>query len=495
MIGVKSMGFLKQMASNSIMDFLIGLALLAMFDPNGDFLMSLIDMLVNIFGWLINAFISLIPKMVNLLLVVGPKIAAAIGKAIWALLTIMAKSLKESIVAIFNNPSGSNILGLILKLMFFGAILAKIFMPLIGIGMKAFSLFSTVYKAFGSLFGILKSAIGFIWSILTKIFFVIKLVASVIGWPITIVLLLIGLFVLLWNYSESFRNFIKKNILPVISSIWEGIKIGLDYLAEGFSWLWENVLSPMVDAMIAIFSFLWNYIWKPIGMALIAVFGFIWDNVLKPMFKGMWTLTKILYKAWVAVFDGFKSAISGLMSAGRAVIDFFANFSPGKLIGNIGDMILGAFRSAVSGISGLFNDMIQSLLKLLPKRLGGNSSAQVAAQESAMNKLQEITGRRVTKGDAQTLFETMAKSKDAADFAKSDIAKQLGADKNAELMKFLSTMADKVRGGDVQDNDENFNMLAEVFSKVGKDLKQELAKGDQASPLTEMKPLKPSKKD
>jgi hypothetical protein len=213
------------------------------------------------------------------------------------------------------------------------------------------------------------------------------------------------------------------------------------------------------------------------------------------MFKGMWTLTKILYKAWVAVFDGFKSAISGLMSAGRAVIDFFANFSPGKLIGNIGDMILGAFRSAVSGISGLFNDMIQSLLKLLPKRLGGNSSAQVAAQESAMNKLQEITGRRVTKGDAQTLFETMAKSKDAADFAKSDIAKQLGADKNAELMKFLSTMADKVRGGDVQDNDENFNMLAEVFSKVGKDLKQELAKGDQASPLTEMKPLKPSKKD
>lgn len=158
-------------------------------------------------------------------------------------------------------------------------------------------------------------------------------------------------------------------------------------------------------------------------------------------------------------------------------------------------MILGAFRSAVSGISGLFNDMIQSLLKLLPKRLGGNSSAQVAAQESAMNKLQEITGRRVTKGDAQTLFETMAKSKDAADFAKSDIAKQLGADKNAELMKFLSTMADKVRGGDVQDNDENFNMLAEVFSKVGKDLKQELAKGDQASPLTEMKPLKPSKKD
>ena len=104
----------KKLASSGLMSFLVGLALLSMFDPEGTFIISLIDMLTNLFLMLINIFISLIPKMINFLMVAVPKIAKALGEAFLKILSVMFKSLGES----------NSFLEFVLKLVFFGAIIA-----------------------------------------------------------------------------------------------------------------------------------------------------------------------------------------------------------------------------------------------------------------------------------------------------------------------------------------------------------------------------------
>lgn len=422
MVGIKSMGFLKQMASDSIINFLIGLALLAMFDPSGSFLMSLIDMLLGVFMWLMNTFLALLPKIINLLIVVGPKIAAAIGKAIWALLQFMAKSLWQSIKAIFENPSGTNILGLILKIFLFGAILGKIMGPILGIATKVWSIFSSVFSMVGSIFGVVgkifnfvgpifsrifslvgtiaSKLFGFLFPILSKIFGVIlpllgkalMLIFSPIGLIILGIGLLVGLFILLYKKSEAFRNFVDNVLLPIIYEIWEVMK-------SVFGWLWDSVLKPM-------------------GEALIAVFGFLWNNVLKPIFQGIWFMTKLLFKAWSAVFGWFKKAIMSIIDAGKAVLDWFANFSIKKVfegIGNIGKVI---WDSITSGLSGL-RDWFAEIWEWLKGKVGmGKSKEALEVIRGEVQALEKVGLKGVSDELAEDFFAKLQRRNLNADSVK-----------------------------------------------------------------------------
>lgn len=112
---------------------------------------------------------------------------------------------------------------------------------------------------------------GFIlvWRTLNFVF-----AASPIGFIITAVVLLIGIFVLLWLKCDWFRNFWKM--------MWDGI-------VAGVMWAWEKGIKPYLMFMIAY--------WKMVGNGAL----WLWRNAIKPAFDGIVIAGKFLFAVLAAV--------------------------------------------------------------------------------------------------------------------------------------------------------------------------------------------------
>ena len=245
------------------------------------------------------------------------------------------------------------------------------------------------------------------------------LMANPIGLIVAAIAGLIAAFVILWNKSETFRNFwiglwekIKETVAPVFekikevftkiweviqpiieqikaflgnafteikdmfSSAWEAIKAIWNVVAPYFSAIWEsikNIFSVVKTVLSGFFSAAWEAV-KTVWNVVTGYFKMIWDNikaifsvvtnVFRGNFSGAWEAVKSI---WNNVTGYFQSVWENIKNVFSSVISFFKNsFSSAwevvkqvfSNVGNFFDGVWNTIKNKFSAIGTAIGDAI-----------------------------------------------------------------------------------------------------------------------------------------
>lgn len=243
--------------------------------------------------------------------------------------------------------------------------------------------------------------------------------------PITLVVIaiaaLVAAFVVLWNKSESFRNFwinLWDNVKAVASMAWEAItgffsaawdtiKAVWDVVLGYFQTLWAGIqttFSVVSEVLSGFFSAAWNAI-KAIWDFVVGYYQGIWDgikavfsvvsSVLTEFFSAAWNGIKGIWDAVSGYFSGIwesvKSVFSGVESwfqsifsaAWTAVQGVFSNFGSffqglwdtikstfSNLGSSLSDAIGGAVKSGLNGVLSMIENTINNGIGLINGAIG-----------------------------------------------------------------------------------------------------------------------------
>lgn len=243
--------------------------------------------------------------------------------------------------------------------------------------------------------------------------------------PISLVVIaiaaLVAAFVVLWNKSESFRNFwinLWDNVKAVASTAWEAItgffsaawdtiKAVWDVVLGYFQTLWAGIqttFSVVSEVLSGFFSAAWNAI-KAIWDFVVGYYQGIWNgikavfsvvsSVLTEFFSAAWNGIKGIWDAVSGYFSGIwesvKSVFSGVESwfqsifsaAWTAVQGVFSNFGSffqglwdtikstfSNLGSSLSDAIGGAVRSGLNGVLSMIERTINNGISLINGAIG-----------------------------------------------------------------------------------------------------------------------------
>ena len=245
--------------------------------------------------------------------------------------------------------------------------------------------------------------------------------ANPIGLIVVAVLALVAAFVVLWNKSETFREFWKglwenvKEIAGVVieaikgffTTAWDTIKNVWSVAVGVFQGIWDGikaVFSTVVDFFTSIFSTAWNAI-QTVWSVVVTFFQGIWDgikavfstvigfyknaftgawnaitsvwNKAKGFFQGVWTNIRKIF-ASVATWFGarFKEAWNAIKRPFAAVGSFFGGIwstirSKFQDIGQrLGDTIGGAFKKAINAVLRTVENVINAPVRAINGLIG-----------------------------------------------------------------------------------------------------------------------------
>ena len=136
--------------------------------------------------------------------------------------------------------------------------------------------------------------------------------------PVTLTVVAIGLFVgalvLAYQHVGWFRDAVNTSwawIQLTISSFvtwwsavaWPAIVTGLQIVGQWFTWLWQNVIVPAWNGIIAVIQWAWTAIIQPIFNAIVwvvqnflaPVFMWLWNTIIVPVFNG---IVAVITWAW-----------------------------------------------------------------------------------------------------------------------------------------------------------------------------------------------------
>ena len=178
--------------------------------------------------------------------------------------------------------------------------------------------------------------------------------ANPIGIVITLITALVAAFVVLWNKSESFRQFwinlwdnIKKTadtavkaIVKFFTDCWTTIKNAWSGVTKFFSNIWTNIkstFSVVADTIGGFFSSAWNKV-KNTWSGVTGFFSGVWSGIknafsnvsdwFKNTFTTAWTNVKNVFSTGGKIFSGikegientFKTVVNGIISGINTII-------------------------------------------------------------------------------------------------------------------------------------------------------------------------------
>lgn len=226
--------------------------------------------------------------------------------------------------------------------------------------------------------------------------------ANPIGILVAAIAGLVAAIVVLWNKSETFREFwigLWEKIKEVFVSFWENyLSPILGYIIEKFTSvfngikdLWENVLKPVFEKIASVFQWLWDIVLKVILAAMAAQFAFVWNgiktlwnNVLKPTFQALGDFFKFVWEnvlspvlgfianTFSTVFNGIKAIWNNILKpVFNAIGSTFKTVWQQFLKPTI-DAISEAFQKMGDAIGNVWNGLWNSILKpVINSILGG----------------------------------------------------------------------------------------------------------------------------
>ena len=151
-----------------------------------------------------------------------------------------------------------------------------------------------------------------------------------------------------WNGIQSavgaVTDWFQTYVMPVLSTVWDGIKAGLSALGSFFSTVWNAiktaaqvaflfittvVITPFklaLDALGAAFSWLYEHVIQPAWDGIQSVMGIVWEwisaNVLTPFSNGLnllgevfnWLYANIILPVWQGIETAFSTAWNWISS-------------------------------------------------------------------------------------------------------------------------------------------------------------------------------------
>lgn len=201
------------------------------------------------------------------------------------------------------------------------------------------------------------TAIQWLWNV--------ALSANPIGLIIIAIVAIIGVLVLLWNKSETFRNIVM-GIIGAIGAVFNWLKdiiVGaitwaIDSAKKNFEILY-NFLKPIIDGVVVGFNWLKDNIVKAIEFAIgfVQFYFMIWWAVVSGVINGIITAFNWLKDIIVGAIEwAINTAINNFNMLVNAV-----NWVVGKItgfFGGIGDAVSGLIRGAVNAVIGFINNVI-----------------------------------------------------------------------------------------------------------------------------------------
>lgn len=149
-----------------------------------------------------------------------------------------------------------------------------------------------------------------------------------------LIVMLIGVLVVAYQKSETFRN--------IVDGAFHGIKVAIEAVGNAGVWLWENAL--------------------------------------KPAFDGIMTAVGWIKDRWDDTVTGFTTGVDWIVSAAGSVLDWFGKVwdffksLPGKIgdaFGKVRDIILAPFKWAFNAIASAWNNTLGKINFTLPDWIPG----------------------------------------------------------------------------------------------------------------------------
>jgi phage-related minor tail protein len=179
-------------------------------------------------------------------------------------------------------------------------------------------------------------------------------IVGVLGWPVTIIMSIIGVLVLLYNKCEWFRDLVHK----ILDGIVSGIKWVGSILSKAGVWIYDNVIKPIADFFVGLFTTIKDGLvaaWNFVTGILKTVSAWIYDYVIKPIIVIILALGTLLYEGIVKLWN-FVTGI--LKTVAKWIYD--------NVIKPVVDFFVGLFTIIKDGIVSAWN-FITGILKTVAK--------------------------------------------------------------------------------------------------------------------------------
>jgi hypothetical protein len=321
---------------------------------------SIIGDLAKGFGSLILAFLPVSAQM-------GSGLAdMAAGFAEWAASLSQSEGFKKFIAYVVDNsPMLLSLLGqLVVLVINLGISLA----PLGAIMLKVLAVFVEWLASLDP--GVLLALVG---AVATLAAVIIGATAPI--WLIAIaVVAVVGAIVYAYTHFTIFRTIVDTVINAVATAAlwlwnvvlkptWDAIVAGVQWLGSIFSWLWTNILSPTFTVIAAIATWLWVNILQPIFSGIV----FVVQNILGPIFLTLYhmfvepafTAIKLAIQvAWVFIQVTF-GVIKLLLMALGAVFMWLWEHGVKQAFGAIVDFISWAWNAGIKPALEAFGGFIE----------------------------------------------------------------------------------------------------------------------------------------
>lgn len=234
--------------------------------------------------------------------------------------------------------------------------------------------------------------------------------ANPIGIVIALIAGLVAGFVVLWNKSESFRNFwiglwetIKNAVEPVIKGLgawftgaWTKVTEVWGKAKEFFAQIWDAIkliFAPTVDFYATIFGNAFTIV-KDIWLVASYFFGEIWNAIkevfapvvdfFKGIFSGAWEAIKFVWNFAIAYYTGIWNAIKAVFSP---VVTFFRNVftSAWNAIKAVFNPVGNFFKGIWNTIKSIFTDIGQKVGQSIGEAFKKAINAVLATAERVLN--------------------------------------------------------------------------------------------------------------
>lgn len=234
--------------------------------------------------------------------------------------------------------------------------------------------------------------------------------------PIALVVIaiaaLVAAFVVLWNKSESFRNFwinLWDNVKAVASTAWEAI-------TGFFSAAWDTI-KAVWDVVLNYYKTLWNGIKAVFSVVKAVLLGFfkaawtaikaVWDGVVN-YYKGIWDGIKAVFSVVSSVLTEFFSAAwNGIKGIWDAVSGYFSGIweSVKSVFSGVESWFQSIFSAAWTAVQGVFSNFgsffqgLWDTIKSTFSNLGSSLSDAIGgAVKSGLNGVLSMIENTINNG-------------------------------------------------------------------------------------------------
>lgn len=280
----------------------------------------------------------------------------------------------ESPIGAFLIKVTGYVTGFALAFGFLGGLISKISLLFLGV-------FARAFNAVGKIFTALRVGINLVGGAIRGVVIAFNLlkaaaIANPVGAIIVAIGVLIGLFVLLYNKNEAFREFVQKVwekikevvgvvvdwFMETLPKIWDGIKAGLEAVWEAVKFVWDLIVAGVkiyIETITTVIKFIWDVLKTGLELVWEGI-KFVWDLIVDGVKVYIDLITNVIKFVWDVLKKGLDIAWTGIKAVWeviKTVVKTYIDTVTG-IIKFVWDVLKTGLSTAWEGVKGVWNTII-----------------------------------------------------------------------------------------------------------------------------------------